>query len=180
MAKKKKDRAEVIREDLALCHAAVWTFRLRPEVEVAWPTPDEGDALRFAFCEAAEALDAQLRLNLTYARNNEKELSVEDELVDCAIMLYTAWGPRWPGERDLGIHRQLLAYTMFHEGRVETIGYCCGEMLAANTGVQGEYGTTVWCWIDLTLRLLLNYPDLNLRERIESRLAQIEGKHLIG
>ncbi|NOZ27979.1 MAG: hypothetical protein GXP39_08005 [Chloroflexi bacterium] len=39
----------------------VWRFR--NEMRAVWPTPKMLDALRYADCEAREALDAWLRLN---------------------------------------------------------------------------------------------------------------------
>lgn len=81
------DIATTLRE----CHEIVW--RYRAELEPYWPTPpDVRDSLRFAVCEACEALDAALRSKPEYARNNVKNLSVEDELCDCLLMLMTAIG----------------------------------------------------------------------------------------
>ncbi len=41
----------------------VWDFR--ESAAAWWPTPAERDALRFAFTEAGEAIDAELRAALT-------------------------------------------------------------------------------------------------------------------
>lgn len=71
----------------------IWTYRHR--LADRWPTPPPVDALRFAFTEAAEAMDAWLRLQPAYNRNNAKALSVEEELSDCILMLVTALGPAW-------------------------------------------------------------------------------------
>src|SRR5688572_24607360 len=80
------DIAKVLKD----CHALVWEYR--ELLKEWWPTPSTRDSARFAVCEACEALDASLRLNEAYARNNAKELSVEAELADTLLMLLTAIG----------------------------------------------------------------------------------------
>ncbi len=73
------------------CHKLVWDFR--KEAESYWPTPDRLDSLRYALTEIAEAIDAKMRLDRPdHVRNRDKDLRVESELADCAIMLLTAWG----------------------------------------------------------------------------------------
>lgn len=79
-----------IASTLQECHSIVWKYR--EELKDVWPCPNPLDSVRFAVCEACEALDADLRLNGEYARNNDKALSVEDELCDCLMMLLTAVG----------------------------------------------------------------------------------------
>lgn len=69
-------------------HAEVWAFRR--EMAAYFPTPNQADSLAFAFTEIAEAVDATLRQNPVYKRNNAKEHSVESELTQCAMMLLTA------------------------------------------------------------------------------------------
>lgn len=64
----------------------VWEFR--HEYSHLWPTPTPLDAARFAMMEACEALDAYVRLvHPRYSRNNQKELSIQDELADTIMML---------------------------------------------------------------------------------------------
>lgn len=84
----------------------IWSYRQR--LADRWPTPPPVDALRFAFTEAAEAMDAWLRLQPAYNRNNAKELSVEDELSDCLMMLVTALGPEWQPPPVTGIYAATL------------------------------------------------------------------------
>lgn len=69
-------------------HALTWLFRA--EMQQRFPTPPRDDSLAFAFTEAAEAVDAELRQNPRYKRNNEKEHSIERELAQSAMMLLTA------------------------------------------------------------------------------------------
>ncbi len=69
-------------------HREVWQFRR--EMERYFPTPSQADSIAFAFTEIAEAVDATLRQNPLYKRNQEKAHSVERELAQCAMMLLTA------------------------------------------------------------------------------------------
>ena len=69
-------------------HKLVWEFRR--EMQDYFPTPNQADSIKFAFTEVGEALDAELRQNPLYKRNNEKAHSVERELTQCAMMLLTA------------------------------------------------------------------------------------------
>lgn len=80
---------------LKLCHEIVWKYR--QQLEDYWPTPTTEDALLFSFTELGEAVDAHLRSKPQYARNNAKDLSVLDELADCALMLITALGKKKTG-----------------------------------------------------------------------------------
>lgn len=55
-----------------------------------WIMPTPRESLLFVLCECSEVLDAILRLNPTFMRNNDKgtgELKVYQELIDVAIML---------------------------------------------------------------------------------------------
>jgi hypothetical protein len=56
---------------------------------------DAGDkaSLRLAFVSATQAIDADLRGDLSYSRNRDKTISVRDEVSDVAMMLITALGP---------------------------------------------------------------------------------------
>lgn len=69
-------------------HREVWAFRR--EMAAYFPTPNQADSLAFAFTEIAEAVDATLRQNPVYKRNNTKEHTVERELAQSAMMLLTA------------------------------------------------------------------------------------------
>lgn len=104
-------------EALKHLHRIVWEFRA--EMQDAFPTPGRDDSLAFAFTEAAgealaaqhgwpdeldaamffsgRLLDAELRLNPRYKRNNDKEHSIPRELTQCAMMLLTAVPYTWRG-----------------------------------------------------------------------------------
>lgn len=68
----------------------VLSFRENPEVKKKFARPNTLDSLLFACTEVAEAIDAHLRENEGYSRNNVKSLHVEEELADHVIMLITA------------------------------------------------------------------------------------------
>lgn len=138
-------------------HAMVWRFRA--VMDPFWATPEPVDCLRYAFCEAAEAMDAWLRQQRPGdSRNNERQPDVLDELADCAIMLLSAV----PEDKFTN---------------------------PSNTGVDGLtlgsicYGTALAMYIPdlgLTLNvvnLISNYPDMNLEERVNSRLTNIAWNH---
>lgn len=72
-------------------HNDIWSFR--SEMSSYWPAPSSIDSLRFAFTEAGEVMDAFLRTNPDYVRNNYRNVAMQDEIADCVIMLVTALGP---------------------------------------------------------------------------------------
>ena len=69
-------------------YVVVWQYR--GELEHVWPTPPPEDCRWFAYTEAGEAIDAMLRNNLKYRRNNAKKLDEKDEWADCLIMLLSS------------------------------------------------------------------------------------------
>lgn len=75
---------------LQRAHRRVWDFR--GQVSDVWKTPGRGDALDYAFCECAEALDADLRARRREDFRNRPELdtSVRSELAQCAVMVLSA------------------------------------------------------------------------------------------
>ena len=71
-------------------HELVWSYRNDPELAAVWPTPPPDVALAFAFTEAGEAVDAWLRTDPRWARNNHKAHDEQEEWADCLMMLATA------------------------------------------------------------------------------------------
>jgi hypothetical protein len=64
-----------------------------------WPTPNTEDSLAYAVTEVGEAIDADLRSRRPDdKRNNNRNVSVEHELAQAAMMLLTALGPEWEPE----------------------------------------------------------------------------------
>ncbi len=143
--------------ELQKLHAMVWRFRA--VMDPFWATPEPVYCLRYAFCEAAEAMDAWLRQQRPNdSRNNERQPDVLDELADCAIMLLSAV----PEDK----------FTNPSNSGVDglTLGSIC-------------YGTALAMYIPdlgLTLNvvnLISNYPGMNLEERATERLWKIAHKH---
>ena len=65
-----------------------------------WPTPNTEDSLAYAVTEVGEAIDADLRSRRPDdKRNNNRNVSVEHELAQAAMMLLTALGPEWEPSR---------------------------------------------------------------------------------
>lgn len=135
----------------------IWTYRHR--LADRWPTPPPVDALRFAFTEAAEAMDAWLRLQPAYNRNNAKELSVEDELADCMMMLITALGPAWQPSA-------LGAYSATLEGICAAVADCM---------LKAAWGNVGWSKLaEIAIVKIDCYPDADPVTLVKARLERIE------
>lgn len=90
---------------LTEAHRLVREFR--EDMHLYFPAPSREDCMAFAVTEVGEAVDAVLRQNPLYKRNNSKRHNVEAELAQTAMMLLstipfsyinTDWLPR-PEER---------------------------------------------------------------------------------
>jgi hypothetical protein len=109
--------------DIATTQSDIWAFRA--EAEYVWPTPNTQDALRFACTEAAETIDANLRLVGGYARNHAKEPSVVNELADTFMMLVTALGKGYT----FGLDVNKCDYPWDKTYAFDYIYYLCGLAL---------------------------------------------------
>jgi len=144
--------------NIAKVHNMVWNFRAL--YGGLWPTPDRVDALRFALCESAEAMDAWLRGQPRFNRNRAKDLDVLDELADTAIMLLTA-----------------LGYEV-QRGAVERapvdLDVICGEVgFVFRCAFKGFSQTFLERAIRETVGDIALYPGMDLEERIAKRLERI-------
>ncbi len=150
-------------------HTAVWAYRAR--LADKWPTPATADALRFAFCEASEALDAWLRLQPQYVRNNARDLSVTDELADCAMMLLTALGvggmpPQW-------VRARLFA-NMFVSTAPSIDDICIA--VAEVHRYRDDVNMLPWRIVN-ALMLIVLYPGMPpLDQAVAERLSRIAAK----
>lgn len=137
-------------------------------MEDVWPTPDTADALRFAFCESAEAMDAHIRKTSKYARNRDKELSVRDELADCAMMLLTAM-------RDFD--RFVPSYISDQiEGEAERLTDICYSVADAMSSYLWGNNLIGVKYVGEPLTYIAAYPEIDLHNRIAARLDRIEKK----
>ena len=147
--------------ELQECHRLVWAFR--KEIEPYWATPDPLNSLRYAFCEAAESMDAWLRAERpSDSRNNERDNDVLDELADCAIMLLTAV----PRLNDLYSHYEMDDYT----GSLDSICFHVARLLNDSSDI-------VYFKFVMVISLIANYPGMELKQRIQGRLEKIAMKH---
>ena len=83
-------------KQLETAEAMVQQFRIDTRGFFAEPSVQE--SLLFALTEIGEAIDAQLRTDDRFARNNSRNISVVDELTDVLFMLASAWIQIKPSE----------------------------------------------------------------------------------
>lgn len=151
--------------NIAKVHNMVWEFRA--VYGELWPTPDRVDALRFAFCESAEAMDAWLRMQPLFNRNRAKDLSVLDELADTAIMLLTALGcDILPTKYDEA------AWTV--EREPVDLDVICGTVTLAFRCTRKGFA---WTFLERVIKEVVGdialYPGMELETRIARRLDRI-------
>lgn len=155
-------------DELQALHDELWAFRAEMDATSDWKTPQSAlDSLRFAATEAGEALDAWLRLKGGYARNNDKSLSVEAELADCAMMLMTAMGPgqiAWQAECWIFDTDPTLEQIMNHTA-------CALELACIN------WTNTSALYTQSALHAIASYPGLDLPAELRARMARIRRKH---
>lgn len=159
---------------LRVAHQIVWNYRA--ELEPYWPTPDPWDSLLFAQTELGEAIDAYLRSNTLYARNNDRSPDVLDELADCAMMLYTALGPdatriQW-WTPTTGAGEPVGDYT-----RWGTFCGTMGEIIDKAINFWDGGGTWIRLAVGLLHRIAL-YPEMDLPQRVADRLERIKAKRI--
>jgi hypothetical protein len=76
---------------LEILHNMVWKFRNQYNDKFA--TPGVRRSANFAACEAAETLDAWIRLKTTeFNRANFRDRKIEEKAMQCAMMVITALG----------------------------------------------------------------------------------------
>ena len=147
--------------ELQKLHQMVWRFRA--VMEPHWATPGPVDCLRYAFCEAGEAMDAWLRQQRPNdSRNNERQPDVLDELADCAIMLLSAVPE---------VNWEIARTELFPLEAIDKLPQRLGELFKC---FQSAF------FVDdavFTVSLIANYQDMNLEERIVGRLWKIAHKH---
>ena len=153
--------------ELQECHRLVWAFR--KEIEPYWATPDPLNSLRYAFCEAAESMDAWLRAERPNdSRNNERQNDVLDELADTAIMLLTA-----VEEGEPFVHFRDPNGNIYDSSNLERIAkYITECFLSAKQEANSNNKIRVCVW------RIANYPGMELKQRIQGRLARIAFKHM--
>ena len=151
--------------DAVASYECLWQFRRR--VVSWWPPPDRDDSIRLAVTEAAEALDAWLRLHRPqYARNHDRlnggEEAILFELTDCAMMLLTALG----GDED-NAPEEIASWNVV--ATVDKIVYHVTGLLEFQ-GYNALNSDLSWHF-----RLIQSYPGMYpLLPRLQARLARIE------
>lgn len=143
--------------ELEKVHKMVWRFRA--VMSPHWATPEPIDCLRYAFCEAGEAMDAWLRQQRPGdSRNNERNPDVLDELADCAIMLLSAIDHEFP----------VMIGPKGKETLLEQICANCGRLLVDDNSYPASF----------VLADIFYYEGMeDLEERVSHRLFKIATKH---
>ncbi len=147
-------------EQLQNLHKLVWGFRAL--VAEYWLTPEPEAALRYAFTEAGEAMDALLREKRpTDRRNNDKDHDRLDEWADCAIMLLTALPEGYAS------WATAVQVARGGAGSDARLGYRVAEhMINPLTSVE------------ITVAMIAVLPGMNLQTRVVDRLRRIMHKHV--
>lgn len=144
-------------------HRLVWQFRRM--VADYWPAPEPLDALRYAFTEAGEAIDALLREQRPGDRRNRPSEVVQadrlDEWADCAIMLITAL-PGYEGEWSIYPRRSEEAIASY-------VGW---NMYMATISTDDPLETAA------LIGSIANLPGMDLRQRVLARLQRIAQRHV--
>jgi hypothetical protein len=149
-------------QELNDLHALVWQFR--GMVSDFWPTPEPADALRYAFTEAGEAMDASLREKRPNdKRNNDKDHDRLDEWADCAIMLLTAVTD------DV---TDLLVPYLAETAKKDDDDYLCLRV------AWHLYYSPSGMGLAETIGEIARYTGINLNDRINGRLRRITYKHV--
>jgi NTP pyrophosphatase (non-canonical NTP hydrolase) len=165
------------------CHKLVWDFRR--EIKDYWATPNPLDSLRYSFTEAAEAMDAWLRAERpSDSRNNERENDVLDELADTAIMLLTALNFDEIKNQTNG--RYDTEFVFLHAIKPERHRLEVLSSRVANAALSAsddfyETSSVYLGWIHdtvMSLGWIASYPEMELKQRIQARLARIAFKHM--
>ena len=158
---------------MSLSRVAEEVWKFRDSFSLWWPTPPEDDALRFAFCEAAEAMDAILRHNPIYVRNHERSVDLAQELAQCAIMLITALGR---GHR-YGLTQCRPERLADQWQRVDEVARRVGHTFVS---YQEAPGASMWrVWAEAALIQILDEPAYAPMEaQIGRELARLEASLL--
>jgi len=157
----------------------VWS--MRQFLDDVWPTPDMWTSLRFAVTEAAEALDAELRTDARWARNNDKNLDVIDELADCTLMLLTSLGARWHDnwerhDQDIPVP---LSYNGIHlDGIVGDVARLNSEFFEWQNDLGAPDLTGYTIGIIVAIRMYCAHRGVHLEEVLDQRLERIKAKRI--
>ena len=150
----------------------------RDESKAYFPEPPVDICIEYAITELAEALDASLRLNPRFKRNNHRNISVEDELMDALFMVTSAY-IQIPLE-DFKLSKCFTAHIVY----TEPGSYIISEINDVSEtyqyyeidGFEGEKEITVKAWLGRNMIRIMQYvPDW--QERLGKRLIALKNKH---
>jgi hypothetical protein len=137
--------------EIIATHRIVWQYRNK--LERVWPTPGRIDSLRFAFTEAGEAMDAELRKVPQYARNNDRNMSVIEELADCAMMLCTALPEHYRfAELPLADFQTNLDSICFEVAETMLTGEVVNPLHSIAVFLREQYSASMATWVEARLK----------------------------
>jgi hypothetical protein len=136
------------------------------------------DSLRYAYTEAAEAMDVYLRESRPDdARNHERDNNMMDELADCAIMLLTALDPDYEFRPSNTVHSAPSIDDIAGLVASSLANWKYWYRLKQKHGKANEH-----IWQEPVLLALgaieAYYPNMDLVAEIEARLGRIKRKHV--
>jgi hypothetical protein len=136
--------------EIIATHRIVWQYRNK--LERVWPTPGRIDSLRFAFTEAGEAMDAELRKVPQYARNDTRNMSVIEELADCAMMLCTALPEHYRFAELPDVSVKTLDGVCFAVAEALLTGEVLEALVLIVTYLQTHYSASMATWVEARLK----------------------------
>jgi len=163
-------RREIVK-DLGVARDLVWLRRLRLSED--WPTPTPVDSADFAITEFGEYVDAHLRENPEYNRNNGKTRESLDELADMAMMLLTFVGPAYE------FRSTTAGYVSLTENIDDLYTFCkiaMGEFAASFHSERVQRNRAQLAL--MTAGFIFHASGFKLSDRVAARLDRIEARVL--
>ena len=158
-----KEKLEAFKSDVI-----VW----RNLVRDIYPWPSDIDCLKFALTELSEALDAELRMNRTFKRNNVKDHSVKSELGDALFMIlsFEKYEPGSVIYVNAGPANLLAAISALANATILLM-----QVYAGNVGYTLE--KDVFPLLDVTLSFIFGHTEFD-EDALYQTIKKIDDKHV--
>jgi len=140
-------------------------IKWRKQTKHAYPWPNDYDCIRFALTELGEALDAEMRENKGYKRNNVKNHGVNDELGDALFMLFSIDGYT-PGNIPVIKTNKNVVMAMMY------LSIIAGSWESVEA-TQDEWDSAM----DVVVAYILGNKGFSF-DNLKNTIKKLEGKHL--